>query len=118
MRVCPECGYVDPPEWRHSRFSYWLDICYVDDFERLNPELGKKLRKAKRGFVVEDKDYWYRIGKNGVYVERKAKIDLGNANQWREKREKARRRTPVTDFRSYWRIDPIQRKIGEFLNAP
>ena len=113
MRVCPKCGYVDPPYWRHSRFSYWLDIIEVENLALVKPELAKILKKEKKGFVVEDKDYYYRKGKNGVFVERKAKIDLGDKSQWREKREKARRRPPVTDFRKYWRIDPLQKKLIE-----
>jgi len=111
MRVCPKCGYVDPPEWRHSRFSYWIDLCNWIDFKKLHLELAKELERNPK-IVVEDKNYLYRVEKTMNFVFRKAKVDYGN--QWQIPMEK---RTGQIDFRKYWNIDRLQKKIGDFLNV-
>ena len=111
MRVCPKCGYVDPPEWRHSRYSYWIDFTEFENFKRLNPELAENFKK---GTKKQDENFVYRRNKSTGNVERKAKIDYGG--QWTipmERRNRKEKRGEV-DFRKCWIIDPPQTKIEEF----
>jgi len=108
MRVCPKCGYNDPPEWRHSKFSSWIDIIDVGSFKELEPKLYQKLIAGEK--VVEDKFYYYRITKTKAKVHRKAKIDF--CGDWVEKQEKAAHQN--IDFRTYWKLaDPNQRRLLE-----
>lgn len=74
MRVCPKCGFKDPPEWKHVRYSYWIDSCSFDNFKILNPLIASQLTKPTA--EVEDEHYVYRLCRNGDWVERKAKIDF------------------------------------------
>ena len=111
MRVCPKCGFVDPPEWKHSKYSYWIDNIRVEDFRRLSPTLAKILEAQGFG---EDEYYIYRITKNKTRIERKAKVDYGN--QWTIPMEKAHSggKHDVRDFRKVWsRGHPKQRKLLE-----
>ena len=106
MRICPHCKYVDPPEWRHSKYSYWIDWTEFDQFKSLQPELAEKFSKGAE--IVEDDLYLYRIMKHGRSVERKAKIDYGN--QWNVPMEK-RKQVPH-DFRKHWfKITPNQKSL-------
>ena len=107
MSFCAKCGYVDPPYWRHSRFSYYVDLCGVGDFEMMNPDLYKELLRGGVGSIIDDKHYYYRLNKKGRFVARKAKIDLPDKNIWREEREKAihyKRKVSgnITDYRPFW----------------
>jgi len=113
MRVCPKCGYVEPPEWRHSRYSYWLDICKLGDFEKLHPKLATTLKHQD---FAEDEDYVYRLmGKSKLTVERKAKIDFMT---WREPMEHAEHKGPIHDFLKLWNsFHPNQRKLTEHIES-
>jgi len=77
MRVCPKCGFVDPPYWKHCKWSYYIDDCSFENFQMLYPELAKELLKNR---LAEDKYYAYRTQKKpkGLpqWVQRKAKIDM------------------------------------------
>jgi hypothetical protein len=78
MRVCPKCGFIDPPEWKHVKWSYHIDSCSLDNFQRLHLELAEKLLKSD---LTEDSLYVYRLSRSHkgkgipIWVERKAKID-------------------------------------------
>ncbi len=114
MRVCPKCGFVDPPYWGHSKFSAWIDLIEFADFKELYPELAKKLEQGEK--LVEDKDYYYRRTKNMRRVHRKAKIDFMGA--WVQPQEHfgghdKQPKEKLIDFRPYWKIDPNQRKLLE-----
>jgi len=74
MRVCPKCGYIDPAEWKHVTFSYYIDSCRLQEFQKLEPSLYTDICHKK---IVEDSLYVYRLAKKGIYVNRKAKIDYG-----------------------------------------
>ena len=106
MRVCPKCGYQDPPYWRHSKHSYWIDFTEYENFALLHPELAKKLEAGKN---VEDELYVYHRTRSGIKVERKAKIDYGN--QMRIPMEKV----DIHNNKDYWkRLPRGQRKlVGE-----
>jgi hypothetical protein len=69
MRVCPNCGYVDPPEWRGDRYRWEKDYCTLEDFKRLHPDLAARLLAGHR--VVCDEHFAYRLrGRARNYVER------------------------------------------------
>lgn len=108
MRVCPHCEYVDPPEWRHSKYSYWIDWTELENLKKLDFLLAQQIEMNRK---AEDKHYVYRLMKHGRSVERKAKIDYGN--QWTVPMEK-RKQIPH-DFRKHWlKNHPNQIK----LNSP
>ena len=79
MRVCPKCGFIDPPHWKHCKWSYYIDGITFENFKLLYPNLGLKLKRPKD--ITEDKDFVYRLTKTGLVVERKAKIDLQNPKE-------------------------------------
>ena len=106
MRVCPNCGHVDPPEWRHSKYSYWIDWTELEQFKELEPSLIEDILKGNK---AEDQNYVYRLMKHGRSVERKAKIDYGN--QWTIPMEK-RKQIPH-DFRKHWFKIHNQRRLLE-----
>jgi uncharacterized protein (DUF849 family) len=114
VRVCPHCGFIDPPEWKHSKYSYWIDNIRLEDFQALYPELAKELLASKS---ARDKDYIYRITKNKSRVERKAIADYGE--QWTIPMERVHKsKHDVRDFRKVWfKIHPDQQKIL-VINSP
>lgn len=73
MRVCPQCGFIDPPEWKHCKYSYHIDACTFENFKLLFPKLAENLKKG--GDITEDANYYYRLTKKSLVVERKAKIE-------------------------------------------
>ena len=114
MRVCPKCGYVDPPEWKHHRWSYWIDICHIEEFKVLQLELANRLLKGEK--LVEDKNYIYRLyAKGRQFVQRKALIDYGY--QWEPPMEPVNHKSPFKSkpphFRKHWKLDPNQKKLLE-----
>ena len=69
MRVCPGCGYVDPPEWRQVPWKFDVDGCHTEDFARLHPEQYQQLMNGHK--VVFDDDFAYRFsGKSKKFVWR------------------------------------------------
>ena len=109
MRVCPKCGFVNPPEWKHSKWSYWRDTCLLDDLKNLNPSLAKGLEAQGH---AKDENYVYRLTKNKRRVERKAILDYGE--QWTIPMEKAYDKHNFRDFRPCWmKIAPNQTKLLE-----
>ena len=73
MRVCPKCSFIDPAYWKHVKFSYHIDSCSLEDFQREYPELSKNLKHG--GDITEDKDCFYRLNKMCTFIFRKAKIE-------------------------------------------
>jgi len=86
MRVCPKCKYVDPPYWKHVKYSYWIDSCSRGNFSLLHPTLAKQLKKASD--TAEDDLYVYRLTRNETTVERKAKVDFLDGFGWTDGTEK------------------------------
>lgn len=43
MRVCPKCGYRDPPEWKNLHFQLYHEYMPFEDFQRLYPKLAAEL---------------------------------------------------------------------------
>lgn len=77
MRVCPKCGYRDPPYWRPAKMhnpSGDMDIARIDDLQMWQPKIAEKLL-AKRGEPITNSHFAYLIGKRAVWVKRIA-IDV------------------------------------------
>ena len=47
MRVCPICGYCDPPIWRHKRHRLFTCYCHLDDLKLFEPDLAEALEKKR-----------------------------------------------------------------------
>ena len=107
MRVCPKCGYVDPPYWRHSKYSYWIDHIEYENFQTLHPELCP----LQPGGKIENEHYVYRRMKKSDRVERKALIDY-EVYGWMEDMEKVDH--DVHDFRKHWERLP---RLDEYLES-
>ena len=111
MRVCPKCGYIDPPHWKHVKYSYWIDSCSLENFKILHPTLAKRLKKA--GAIVEDKLYIYRLVRNGDWVERKAKIDFVGGG-WSDLTEAHKPISPWAGDENFGDWHPTQKKLSKF----
>jgi len=125
MRVCPKCGFIDPPYWKHVKYSYYVDFCSFESFGIVEPELAEKLKKG--GDIVEDDLYAYRLTNTKLVVLRKAKIDFMNLStkDFDDKVEKIdhgtgrwvskkRNKLYIEDLRPYWRgAHPTQKKLLE-----
>lgn len=70
MRICPKCGYEDPPQWKQS-MHFHEDYMPFTDFEMFYPKLAILVLKQK---YVEDKPFVYHLTK-GRNVLRQAIID-------------------------------------------
>ena len=115
MRVCPKCGHVDPPEWKHRRGSYWIDSITWENFQRLHPDLAGQISV---NVLVEDEHYFYRINKTRTRVERKAKIDYGRQFDIPMQKIPNKRNSSLVDFRKYWfRLSAQQmHKLDEYTS--
>lgn len=113
MRVCPKCGFIDPPHWKHSKFSYHIDTISPENFKMLYPKLAKNLKKA--GAITEDKDNYYRLAKTKLVVMRKAKIEWTEKNPFgAEKYEKFNHWKKLRDNDKSWStVNPSQIKLLE-----
>jgi len=77
MKVCPKCGYIDHPYWRHSRFDFNADYCRWEEFKTIHPKLAEKLKDKHNFDPVENGEYiYYRRGSGGLFVYRVWKPDF------------------------------------------
>lgn len=67
MKVCPKCGYRDPPEWRNLHFQLYTEYMEMEEFERLYPDLAERLKSNP--YLVQDQHNAYHLTKAG-YVHR------------------------------------------------
>ena len=60
MRICPECGHVDPEWWRPAAFHQHIDYVQMDVIEEFEPEIIEALKDKPAGTVVfiEPFAYW------------------------------------------------------------
>ena len=73
MRVCPNCGFVDPPFWKwYSYYRPNIDICRFEDFKQEYPKLAEEIEQTR---FTEDALYKYRLNRKRNIVERISKID-------------------------------------------
>jgi len=71
MRVCPKCGFEDPPYWRKGQGDHYgdMDICRIEDLDENQPEVAKALREHGEFF---DDYYAYRLTKpRKIWVKRR-----------------------------------------------
>jgi len=116
MRVCPKCGYIDPPYWKHVKFSYFVDSCSLENFSLLFPNLAEKITDD----MVFDGINYYRLIKSGFWVLRMAKIDVIEKPFGNEKFEKVDH-SPYNENKIFWkkiREYETQKKLGDFPFAP
>lgn len=61
MKVCPKCGFVDPPMWRQRRSWGGLneEVCNYDDFIIAAPELAERIKGGAA--KTKDANYVYRL---------------------------------------------------------
>lgn len=118
MRVCPKCGFIDPPEWKHCKFSYHIDSISFESFCSLYPDLAQRLKTG--GAITDDNDYYYRLSKSLQVVMRKAKIEWteNQSNPFgAEKYERFKHGTKnweAHDVRKYWlKVNPKQSRLLE-----
>lgn len=105
MRVCPKCGYREPPIWLNHQFQQHVSYARVEDFEKYYPHLAKRIVKA--GYVTSDKYCYYRRSSKGApFIHRWSKeygpkgfhLDYEKSNLKKE-----------------W-VDPTQKKLLEVKN--
>lgn len=101
MRECPNCGYKDPPYWRHVRFRIFTDCCHLEDFKELKPDLIESLMRD--GDVV-DKPYIYHLVKKASIVQRIHIDDSLDGKSWREPEQE----------KAFKFQNPAQRKLVSF----
>ena len=93
MKVCPECGYIEPFEWRATTWhsTQGNDCCRLSDLENMDPELSQLLKDAWRSnrkvsseaCTVIQKHYAYRISKTGIWVIRRW-IEIYKIQGWKD----------------------------------
>lgn len=102
LKVCPNCGFRDPPEWKHLKFGIYRDYCTIEDFARIQPQMAMKLWKNPK--IICDDYHCYHLTSGG-FVHRLMK-ELCPDGKWfygSNVYEKPK--------------DPFQRKLGEFDQA-
>jgi len=96
MQVCPNCGYIDHPYWRHKPWRHNIDYCRLDEFAEIRPELAQKLKNGSP--VVVDESFAYRrCGSRKFYVERVwvQLYNSGGQSAFRTYKEKHRHEDPL-----------------------
>jgi len=68
MKVCPNCGFVDPDYWLPSRWRI-TEYCRIEDLEQNESGIAKSLMEKKPMEIVTDQFYAYRMNETG-FVER------------------------------------------------
>jgi len=67
MKICPNCGYLDPAIWRHTLRRLFSEYCHISDLEIWNPDLATILKEKK---YVCIKGVKYKLNKKGSHVHR------------------------------------------------
>ena len=71
MKVCPQCGFVDPQCWRQNRWVSSVDYTRVEDFQNEYPAFAD----IRPGEVRSDAHcYYYRGKKQRAFVYRWPKL--------------------------------------------
>ena len=83
MRVCPKCGFKDPPFWRSMKYKRYTDYCHKDELGYWDPELYQKIVEAG---TITIPPFRYHITKAG-YIHRIALLNLANPSNPRSMEE-------------------------------
>jgi hypothetical protein len=81
MRECPQCGYKDPPYWRHVRFRIFTDCCHLEDFKIMFPNLAERITKEVDIVVTP---YIYHLVVKANIIQRIHIEDSKDGTSWRE----------------------------------
>lgn len=68
MRICPKCGFVDPPYWLPSRWRI-PEYCRVEDLQKDQKHIVKQLLNVAPMEIITDQFCAYRMTETG-FVER------------------------------------------------
>jgi len=84
MRVCPKCGFHDPPEWKNLHFQLYHEYITFEDFQQLYPTLAERLLEIQKAAgtknIIFDEYTAYHLTKAG-YVHRVPK-ELCPEGKW------------------------------------
>jgi hypothetical protein len=67
MRVCPKCGYEDPPIWRNTLRRLYTDHCHIEDLKIWEPQLAQLILEKKYVCLNGVK---YKLNRKGSHVHR------------------------------------------------
>ena len=67
MKICPNCGFVDPQCWRQNRWISNVDYTRVEDFQTEYPQFSDLQPGEERS---DDQCYYYRGKRNPYFVYR------------------------------------------------
>lgn len=67
MRICPNCGFIDPQCWRQNRWVSHVDYTRVEDFFEQYPQFANMQPGEERSDMYS---YYYRGKKNPYFVYR------------------------------------------------
>jgi len=81
MRICPKCGFVDPPEWKNLHFQLYHEYMIFDDFQRLYPQLAARLKQNPKIIFDDKKQNAYHLTKAG-YVHRVPAYLITDEKKW------------------------------------
>lgn len=100
MRICPKCGYVDPPEWRPKSWHTHseIEICRYSDLELIDADLAEQISD---GSTFLDQYNAYKRSKTGIWVYRRPRF-IYDVQKWKD----IPAETPK-------RVDPSQKKLIE-----
>ena len=70
MRVCKECGHVDPNWWRPAAFHQHIDYAYLDGLDVLDPELYDLIKDKKPGETIIRGPFVYWLSSRSPTVRR------------------------------------------------
>jgi len=59
MRICPECGHMDPIWWRPTAYHPEFSYAHNEALEAMDPELFAALAAVKRGEIVQRGPFLY-----------------------------------------------------------
>lgn len=88
MRVCPNCGYLDPECWKHLRWSLYQDYCHIDELLIFQEELARKILD-RRPTVKEPltKGLFVYMLTRSMHVRRMSASDFINYGGFRRERQ-------------------------------
>ena len=73
MRVCPKCGYEDPPCWRNNPHTNYTQYCHLEELEVWDKALAEEIKKTRHDITKDG--YIYHLTKTSNHVKRIAQKD-------------------------------------------
>lgn len=114
MKVCPDCGFVDPLCWHlQGRGGRDIEYCRVDELEIDEPELAKELREKKE---TQDKNYAYILSDKG-YVRRRW-LPIWKVQGWKNIPCEHVDHGGPSGHRKKIKTRPVKHEHGPFMRSP